>query len=208
VALVLLTGCNMVITHKPMFAAADGAGAPAPRSGLWRLEFHDDCKVDEAQPLKQWPSCAGGVVFGAGTVSYFDRDGDVPVWKTDPLILAAGAPLVGQAKVNVSGGMKLTGDAYAYVGIRPLKVDETGRFTRMEFWPVQCGPPSKTNDGFTEHPAAGVRVEPVTSSTSADANLGRLCTIDDPAVMRRVAGESEAWAERKGVGRWLRDKAD
>lgn len=208
-ALVVLSGCNMVITHAPMFALADGAGAPVPRPGLWRMQFGDKCDVDEARPLSVWPSCAGGVVFGAGTVSYYDRgDGEgAPVWRTDPLVLAAGQPLVAQAKLNVSGSIKLTGEAYAYAGVRPLDIDKTGQFVRMEFWPVQCGPPSKADDSFTDHPAAGVRSEPVASSVSASP-FGRMCTIDNPAVMHRVAAASEAWAERKGGARWVRDKAD
>jgi hypothetical protein len=203
-ALVLLTGCNIVITHKPLFVSADGA--PAPRPGLWRLDFGDACKVDESRPLSEWPSCADGVVLGAGKVGYYDRNGENPVWTTEPLVLAAGQPIVGQAQVKVSGDMKLTGDIYAYVGIRPSKLDAAGRFTRFKFWPVQCGPPSAGGD-FTEHPAEGVRVEPVAADASA-SQIGRLCTIDDPTAMRRVAAQSEAWAPKKGVGRWVRDRAD
>jgi len=206
-ALVVLTGCNVVITHQPMFTQADGAGAPVPRPGLWRMELGDACKVDETRPLSEWPSCAGGMMLGAGTASYYDRNGDTPVFKTEPLILAAGQPIVGQAKVDVAGDIKLSGDIYAYVGIRPVKLDEAGRFTRFDFWPVQCGPPSKAGDNFSDHPAAGVKVEPVSADATA-SQVGRLCTIDDPAAMRRVAAQSEAWAPKKGVGRWVRDKAD
>ena len=123
-ALALLTGCNLVITHKPMFTAADGAGAPSLRPGLWRMEIGEDkCQVDESRPLSEWPSCGGGMVVGAGTVSYFDRDGDTPVFKTDPLVLAAGQPILGQVKLSLSGSIKLTGDAYAYVAVRPTKLD-------------------------------------------------------------------------------------
>lgn len=206
-ALVLLCGCNVVITHRPMFAAADGAGGPVPRPGLWRMELGDSCTVDETRPLSEWPKCAGGMMLGAGTVSYYDRSGDTPVLKSEPLVMSAGQPMVGQVKVDVGGDIKLGGDIYAYVGVRPLKLDEAGRFTRFEFWPVQCGPPSKADDNFTDHPAAGVKVEPVSADVAA-SQIGRLCTIDDPAAMRRVAAESEAWAPKKGFGHWVRDKAD
>ena len=212
-ALVLLTGCNLVITHQPMFTQADSVGAPAPRPGLWRLSFGADrgCQVDETRPLKDWPSCSGGMVFGAGTVSYFNRDGEKATWTTEPLILAAGQPILGQVKVHMSGDIKLAGDAFAYIGVLPLKLDEAGRFTGFEFWPVQCGPTSKANDNFTTQPAAGVKIVPITADAGADFKVKefeRMCTIDEPAVMRRVAAQSEAWVERKGVGRWVRDKAD
>jgi hypothetical protein len=209
-ALVLLTGCNLVITHKPMFAAADSAGAPGPRPGLWRMEIGGDkCEVDESRPLSAWPNCGGGMMLGAGTVSYFDHDGETPVWKTEPLVLAAGQPIMGQVRLSLSGDIKLTGDAYAYVGVRPTKLDEAGRFTRFEFWPVQCGPPPKdANKTFTEQPAAGVKVEPIIAGSELVKSLGPLCTIDDPVVMRRVAAQSEAWLPHVGVGHWVRDKAD
>ena len=209
-ALALLTGCNLVITHKAMFTAADGAGAPSLRPGLWRMEIGEDkCQVDESRPLSEWPSCGGGMVVGAGTVSYFDRDGDTPVFKTDPLVLAAGQPILGQVKLSLSGSIKLTGDAYAYVAVRPTKLDEAGRPTRFEFWPVQCGPPTKdASKYFTDQPAAGVKIEPITTDSDVMKSLGPLCTIDDPAIMRRVAAQSEAWLPHVGVGHWVRDKAD
>jgi hypothetical protein len=207
--LILLTGCNLVITHTPMFAAADSAGAPVPRPGLWRMEMGDKCQVDETRPLKEWPNCAGGMVLGAGTVSYFDTNGAAPVWKTEPLILAAGQPIVGQVTLNVSGDIKLTGGAFIYVGIRPTRLDEAGRLTQFEFWPVQCGPPTKdAGKYFTDRPAVGVKVEPITADPQLDKSLGPVCTIGDPAVMRRVAAQSEAWVDHKATGRWVRDKTN
>jgi hypothetical protein len=204
-ALVLLAGCNMVITRQPMFAAG-AAGAPTARPGVWRMQMDDKCKVDEAQPLSQWPNCGGGVVMGPNSVSYYDHDGDAPVWKTDPFVLAAGQPMLAQAKISVSGGVKVDGDLYGYGGVRSLKSDDAGRLTQFEFWPVQCGPPNPAPDKFfTEHPAEGVKVEPMTSDSAFAKALGPLCTIDDPAVMRRVAAESEAWVPRKGQAHWVRD---
>src|SRR5260221_14338494 len=37
-ALALLAGCNAGVTQAPLPARAGGAGAPAPRAGLWRGE--------------------------------------------------------------------------------------------------------------------------------------------------------------------------
>ena len=54
---IILGGCNMVMTDKPMFSVADGAGAPAIRGGVWR-DDKPDCVFDEAAPQNKWPKCA------------------------------------------------------------------------------------------------------------------------------------------------------
>ena len=52
-ALALLTGCNLVITHKPMFTAADGAGAPSLHLVMLALDQTRRAIADRRQSLSR-----------------------------------------------------------------------------------------------------------------------------------------------------------
>ncbi len=53
-AALLLSCCNMVMTDRPMFAAADGVGAPPVHPGVWRSE-KPGCTFDETRPRAPTP---------------------------------------------------------------------------------------------------------------------------------------------------------
>jgi hypothetical protein len=191
-ALAMLAACNMVITKTPLFSAADEAGAPALRPGVWLFQTDPDCHVDTAKPLAEWPDCAGGAVVAAGQIT--GRDSSNPgKMEVTPFTLAAGTPRIAQVLVSVdvsvhadvsasadSGGnvtaqtsSTTSSDAskekaYGYAGARPTKFDEAGAITAFSFWPVQCGPPppkdANGNDtaSATLHPLAGLEMKPAT----------------------------------------------
>ncbi|MBA3811030.1 MAG: hypothetical protein H0X27_05180 [Caulobacteraceae bacterium] len=199
-ALALLSACNVVITPAPLLTRADEAGAPAPRPGLWRFDGDADCRVDESRPLIEWPKCGAGAVLNAGTAGYFERGTGVPVWTTQPLILAAGAPRIAQAQVKFSGDVKVEGATYAYAGVRATKLDDRGRVVALSAWPVQCGPPPLAGEGGgaaagTAKPLPGLtmkRGDPVCSTTSKSA-------------LREAAKASEAWAPNSLNAHWVRN---
>ena len=76
-ALFLLTGCNVVLTKAPLFTAADEAGAPPMKPGVWAFE-DADFKFDEHQPIVAWPDCAGGGVVGPGQIAGHDCSQSIP----------------------------------------------------------------------------------------------------------------------------------
>ncbi|HEY2177791.1 MAG TPA: hypothetical protein VGH15_04355 [Caulobacteraceae bacterium] len=191
----LLGACNVVVTKTPLLSRSDEAGAPPMRPGLWRLEGDEPCQVDESRPLIEWPKCAGGVVIKDGSAGYYDRDGPAPVWTSQPFVLAAGTPRVGQAQAKISGDVKVGSDPFIYFGARATKNDDAARITAMSIWPVQCGPPPPGDKAeSTSKPLPGIEMKP------GDP----VCTTASVAVLRMAAGASEAWIPKPIRARWLR----
>ncbi|MGI9170227.1 MAG: hypothetical protein ACR2FH_08645, partial [Caulobacteraceae bacterium] len=198
--LTLLGGCNVVVTRTPLFSAADEAGAPALRPGVWRAAVDPACAVDEATPLGDWPPCAGGVALRPGEGAYHNRDTAKGVLTHEPFVFAGGEPRIGQARVVLSGDIKLEGDAtpYIYAGARATKLDDRGRIVAVLLWPVQCGPPrigATDGDTTTLHPLPGIQMK---------AN-DPVCAAPSAAVLRAAARASEAWAEKPLNAHWVRD---
>ena len=201
-ALTLLCGCNVVVTRTPLFSAADEAGAPALRPGVWRAAVDPACAVDEAQPLVDWPKCTGGAVLGPGEAAYHDRGSAKDILIHEPFLFAAGEPRIAQARIVLSGDITLEGDVtpYIYAGARATKRDDRGRIVAVTLWPVQCGPPrtgAANGDTTTLHPLPGIHMKP--------GDL--VCTADSVATLRAAARASEAWAEKPLTAHWVRDGA-
>lgn len=217
-AAALLGGCNIVVSKVPMFTQADSAGAPALRPGLWLAE-KDDCHVDEAAPRARWPECADPLVITPTEVHGVGEKAGKP----QPYLVAAGDPLVLQSQIDidVSAGVDVsaTGNAtasgsasakvtspppYAFLGAHPLAFDAQGRVTRMEQWPVMCGPPPpEPRPGapldkaryVTLHPLPGMRIE------------GQVCTPANKAAVVNAARESRAYGSVQKA-HWVRDASD
>jgi hypothetical protein len=217
-AAALLGGCNIVVSKTPVFTAADGAGAPALKPGLWLAE-KDDCKFDEAQPLAKWPDCADPLVITPTLVHGVGAKAGKP----EPYLVAAGDPLVIQAQIDidVSAGVDVsaTGNAtasgsasaqvkspppYAFLGVHPIALDAQGRVVRMEEWPVQCGPPPpdpKPNTPFdkaryvTYHPLPGLKID------------GQVCTPSGKTAVLNAARESRTYG-RTQTSHWVREGSE
>ena len=206
-SLALLGGCNVLMTKDPLFSAADGAGAPRLRPGVWEQAPSGDCTVDESQPLASWPSCANGfVVEDNGTVGSFSQHDGKQVWTTTPYVLAAGDPPIFQIHLSDDSAGAGTPPLFVYAAIRATKSDEAGRVVAISAWVVLCGPPppadAKAPDGKTQRygtlaPAAGLTMD-------ADAND---CTTTSQDAARHAAAESEHWTKPDGftASHWLRD---
>jgi hypothetical protein len=193
-----LGACNVVVTKTPLFSPADESGAPPLRPGLWRMDSEPGCKVDESKPLVDWPKCARGVVIRDGAGGYYERESGAPVWTTQPLVVAAGAPRIGQLQAKISGDVKTKVNPYVYAGIRATKLDGEGRVVALSLWPVQCGPPpSDDTAGVTTKPLAGIEMAP------GDP----VCTTQSRDALRAAAKASEAWTPKLMTARWLRDDA-
>ena len=196
VGLGALTACNMVVTDKPMFAPADGAGAPPLRAGVWRID-DPACVFDERLPQSRWPACANA---------------SPPLGETAPWLLVAGSPPLLQMPLPLPKGTAVS-LYYFYMAYRPLKLDDEGRVVEMATWSVQCGPPPPQPDG-------PVKLEPGAKDLSAlgKASLTKApftglslrtdmadCTADSPAAVRNAAKASEGLPRQPGVSRWVRE---
>ena len=217
-ALAFVSGCNVVMTDKPLFSQADAVGAPPLRPGVWSFFREAGCKVDESQPYATWPDCSGaGIVRDGEIIGHDARKGQD---ERLPLIIAAGDPRIMQVQVKIdvtagaeataSGGAEASASAaaqsprdqpYGYAALKPTKFDTEGRVTAFRFWPVQCGPlpahPKADNRLFpvTEHPLPGLEMKPGDST----------CTTHSLAALRNAARASEAWDTEHQESHWVRD---
>jgi hypothetical protein len=194
-----LSACNLVITTEPTYTAADAAGAPALRDGLW-VSVEKDCDVDLAKPATEWPECAGWVAIKDGAMTGVGDDGEA--FKI-PFVLAAGDPRVMQIELQEKAdGPRL----FMYIAVKPVKRDAEGRIVEYTGWIVQCGPPppkdTKRADG---QPRFGT-LEPAPGMVMDAEQSG--CTPSSKAALTGAAKLSEHYegSEPKGgVTRWVRD---
>jgi hypothetical protein len=198
VAVGFLGGCNMVVTDAPMFSAADGAGAPALRAGVWRIE-DAACAFDEHVPENKWPACAHA---------------SPPLAETPPWLAVAGEPPLLQMPLPMptTKGRSLA-IRYVYMAYRPLKLDDRGRALSMNSWFVECGPPPPPQ-------AAPAKLDPGAKDLSALSGIGLTtapfpgltlrkdmadCTAESPAALRGAAKASEGLQGSPHVSHWVRD---
>jgi hypothetical protein len=218
--LAALPACNVVVTKEPLFTQKDAAGAPPLRPGVWMFFKDPDCKVDEAQPFVDWPSCAGGGLVGDSEVSgRKSPDGPRDELETTPYVLAAGDPRIMQLQVDLdlsasasttaSGGAEASASApqsaharpYAYAGVAPTRFDDRGRITAFTLWPVQCGPPPPKNAKGEDVAAATLKPLPGMIMKKDDV----VCTTGSQAALRNAARLSRGWTDEPRQARWLRD---
>lgn len=207
----LLGGCgDKVVSRAPWFSAADEAGAPALRPGLWVAPITPDCHPDERKPPTAWPDCALAFVIRGDEMRALDRE-ETSVngktittrlsWSSSQLILAAGDPSISQtAGCNEQAQPNLTvfqdpkappppppppPYAYCYGGVRPTALDTAGRIVAFTTWPVACGPtvPEGSTDKTEDQP-----LFPGLTRVGID------CTAGTIEALRAAAAESEAVA--------------
>jgi hypothetical protein len=203
----LLGGCgDKVVSRTPWFSAADAAGAPALRDGLWIAPITADCRPDERQPPTSWPDCALAFVIQGDQMKALDRQ-ETSVngkttktsfsWSSAQLILAAGDPRISQTgDCNEQTQPDLTMHdpntpppppppapyAYCYGGMRPTASDTAGRIIAFTTWPAACGP--TVPEGSNDHPEN----QPLFPGL---ARVGIDCTAGSLGALRAAAAASE-----------------
>lgn len=206
-ALPLLGACNLVVTADPTFTAADAAGAPALREGLWVSE-EANCRFDSRKPVQKWPRCASWYLVRGGEFQTFGKGdkGEPPGWTSMPYVLAAGEPRIMQLDLTGSNaGDSEPQPLFVYLGLAPTAWDEAGRITAEQSWLVQCGPPPLDAKGkpdplaVTDRPFPGLIV-----NTGSDPKHGATCTPRDVQALRNAAVASRT-LEPPTANRWVRD---
>ena len=206
-AVLLLGGCNMVVTQTPMFTKADGAGAPGFRPGVWRGKPNAGCAFDETSPLDSWPACANGAIVDDDAISMVKTvNGARTVGAKISYVLAAGEPRILQLSVaGLPTGLGLSLSGYFYGGVQPTKTDDRGRIIAYTTWFVACGPPPPP-------PAAGSSPNKISFATLSPFpglvmdKAGQNCTPNSGAALRNAAVESSRLpADSPSQTRWVRD---
>jgi len=206
--LVLLSVCNILVTEKPLFTAADEAGAPALKPGVWLIFEEDGCKFDETKPIDEWPDCAGGGVIRPGEVIDHDQKAPKGVFEHSPFVFAAGAPRIAQMQMKEQATAGVGDDqttekavSYAYGAVRPTKLDDQGRIVAATYWFVLCGPPAPKDKNGDDSDLATLKPFPGVKMKPGDAT----CTTDSKTVVHTAAVASEAFKKAPLNARWLRD---
>jgi hypothetical protein len=203
-AVLLLGGCNMVTSKRPLFNVADQAGAPMLRMGLW-IRPDPACVFDPATPTLSWPECASLVVVHPHWFSGALMGNDYRSIREHPhigapYILAGAYPSVLQVRMSDPGKPS----AYVFQGLRPSRFDVQGRVIEAKLWLVQCGPPEPPRPGQSDHlyretksPLAGLTMD------------GTDCIANDPQTVLAATRASEGWPQNDGAAapiiRWVRD---
>jgi hypothetical protein len=180
-AAMALGGCNMVVTDKPLFSAADAGKVPSFRPGIWTGD-HPDCAFDESLPQNKWPACANPVA----------PMNTAPIW-----LAVEGEPDILQ--VPLSKVLHVEGPGFIYIGWRPRKLDGHGLVIDADLWPVLCGPPPADQKA-----ALTSQLSPGLQPKSDKAN----CTTAAKDALRNAARVSEAWTSKKDTSthsHWVRD---
>lgn len=218
---VMLGGCNMVVSERPWFDAPSG---PQLKDGIWAIVDMDECAVDPAAALADWPDCARPILVRGGEYAGpAARDDERPAaerldparWDVIRHVLADGRPQIDQiafapprdGEPGPAAGFGEGKPFYIYTAVQPTALDGEGRITALRRWPVLCGPKpvkkagsTKRSRFVTDKPFKGLRVD------------GDGCTAADIAALRRAATASERLAgERSGymmvISRWVRANA-
>jgi hypothetical protein len=202
--LTLLSACNALVTEKPLFTAADEAGAPAMKPGVWLMFEQPGCTVDVKRPIDEWSDCAGGAVYHPGEMVGHDSKAPKGVWEHAPFVLAAGDPRIAQVRIKIqvaSGGSQQSNQPYGYGAARPTKLDPQGRIVAMTYWFVDCGPPPPKDKDGNDTAAGTLKPLPGLVMKPGDPT----CTTTSKDAVRGAAKASEAWKTAPLEARWLRD---
>jgi len=197
-----LSACNLVTTSEPMFTAADAAGAPALREGLW-ANIEPDCKVDLKKPASRWPSCAEGFVIQDGMLFSQDEASDKD--QRAGFILASTDPRILQIKLTGEDG-NADQVGYFYFGVDPLKFDAQGRILEFTAWLVLCGPPPPKDYKLPDGERRYGTLEPFAGMIMDEA-LSDCSPVDENALAPAAAASLKLDPQASGgaASRWVRD---
>lgn len=190
----LVASCNMIVTDKPMFGAAD-RGTPELREGLWLVD-DPECVVDTATPASSWPECADWVLIEGGLMKFPGEAGLTGDGADEmPFLVTGGAPRIWQMTFR---DQKKGREATLYAGFEALETGEDGKVVRYRSWPSLCGPPPPPRpdggiDLVTRAPFPGLAMQKDGSCRPLDADA-----------LRAAIAASRAFPKEQDEGRWIR----
>jgi hypothetical protein len=192
------SACIAVGSREPLFFSADVGNAAAPRTGLW-VSPDADCRFDPSAPASEWPDCANATVVRAHVLGPPNDPAhlmDYVLTGTDPRILQMPWPMSDRKKGAPS---------YSYVGVKPTRTDDQGRFVEAQVWIVLCGeqtPPGRNleTDRKTAPP------EDFKPFKGMDWRKGDdFCVTDSKDGVLAAAKASQGWNTDPITAQWVRD---
>jgi hypothetical protein len=226
VCALLLAGCNIVVSSKPVFTATDIGRPPVLKPGLWAE--HPPCAPAAGPrsppcvpPLANYRITADDMTelsppsapFMGGYASDAGADTDAsppgaqpqrPPAGVDPradYVLASGAPPVAQLRVTGPLTREISPELYLYVAFTPTGRDRSGRIISAIVWPVPCGPPSSIDRDMRD----GVAFSTRHPSAGLSIGPGSACTPKNGAAVLNAARRGLGWARLLMVLYWIGD---
>jgi hypothetical protein len=197
-----LAGCNTAYSTEPVFTAADAAGAPALRDGLWAAP-EPGCRFNASLPTQLWPHCVQPILVRGGEfLMLIEPEGEPVRWDSMPFVLAAGEPRILQFRSTYrEDGQERV--VYRFLAAEPVRTDEAGRVTALRRWFVLCGPlpPEPKHRKKSDPPRRWVTDKPFPGLTLE----GDGCTPADAAAVRNAAAASRGLDDEPSEIRWVRD---
>jgi len=129
-AVMALSGCNLVVSKTPLFSAGDTQNAVVPRAGWW-VQVDHACVFDGGKPVQRWPSCADRALIRPDAVLGFNAIAGA--WETYPFVMIPGRPQMVQHEDRREGW-----STYYYYGVEPVARDSAGRMTEALLWIAHC----------------------------------------------------------------------
>lgn len=148
--ILLLGGCGMAVSEKPMFTDADTVGAPPLENGVWLMPGKSEdeatpCAADVARPVSTWPKCADWALYRDGR--WFERDGETGI-ATKPVagsvLITGGDIAIVQVRFDDPDGDKASRDdppeppAYFFAAFDDKPVDAAAKLRSIKLWMVMC----------------------------------------------------------------------
>lgn len=203
--ILILSGCGIAVSDKPMLAAADTTGAPQFEDGVWLMPGLDEeeaCKVDTKQPVSAWPACADWALHRDG--QWFAREGDSGI-ATKPVpreavVVSNGDVAIIQLESEPKPGAEPDPMPYMFIAF-DNKPAATAKLRSIRFWIVMCGryEPNDAAKGDDEEAETLVRFP----------GFDEKCRPESVAVLRAAADASRPPAHAKAPPfRWARAALD
>lgn len=161
--ILMLSGCGMAVSDKPMLEQADTAGAPQFADGVWlmpEVDKESDCKVDVAKPVSSWPDCATWALHKDGQwFARYENSGIVTkAVPRDAVKVSNGDIAIVQLESDTSPAEDGTVDPTPYSFIAfDNKPAATGKLRAISFWIVMCGTYEEKDTDDEDTPAKLIR---------------------------------------------------
>jgi hypothetical protein len=210
--ILLLGGCGLAVSDKPMFTDADAKGAPPLENGVWLMPNKDEndeaqpCAVDVAQPVSTWPKCVDWALYRDG--QWFERDGETGI-ATKPMaasvLITGGDVAIVQVRFDdPDGDAASSGEApsppiYFFAAFADKPVAADAKLRTVKLWVVACGI-HKPNTAGTDEDAPEELVR--------FAGFDEDCRPDSVEALRAAARMSRTPNSKFAHFRWARATLD
>lgn len=199
VLILLLGGCGLAVSEKPMFAATDTVGAPRFADGIWLLKDDAECRFDAAEPMSRWPDCAYWAEYRDGRWSEpVDKEGLVMKPLENDILLVGGKIALMQIGFEADSS-EWDGPTFLFMAFDNRA--KGGKLKSLALWPVMCGT-------MVDYKDAAERRDPMPAVKQRYPGFDEKCRPESQAALRAAASASRPDRSKLTHLQWLRERLD